>query len=51
MFLLNQVDNSLRLTWQDEIIMDYNFQSEGMPVWSISIRWKVIVHDDFILPR
>ena len=34
MFLLNQVDNTLRLTWQDEIIMDYNFPSDGYrPYW------------------
>ena len=34
MFLLNQVENVLRLTWQDEIIMDYNFPLDGnRPYW------------------
>ncbi|MCS5609109.1 MAG: PmoA family protein, partial [Candidatus Poribacteria bacterium] len=34
MFLLNQAENVLRLTWQDEIIMDYNFPLDGhRPYW------------------
>ncbi|HIM10140.1 TPA: hypothetical protein EYM26_04985 [Candidatus Poribacteria bacterium] len=34
MFLLNQIGNRLRLTWQDEIIMDYNFPLDGYrPYW------------------